>query len=238
MVDVGVLYRFRVKPEDDQKTEQIMREIFDAMAAEEFPTGDVKSYALFRDPSTLGKWVLFEHFTEAGARNHAIGPLIQDPGKRHQELLIEPAERIELAPVIVHGCGEKISGTPMQGSRPDDKRPPAGVVFEFRVAPENDLKVEGVMRRIFDVMAEDEYSTGDVITYTLYRDPGDVGHWYMFEYFTAAGSENHATGEKIYGPGMEQQRMLTEPHKRDLLDPVIVKGCGEPIASTSATKPA
>jgi quinol monooxygenase YgiN len=236
MADVGVLYGFRVKPEDDQKAEKIMREIFDAMAAEEFPTGDVKSYALFRDASTPGKWVLFEHFTDAGARKHGTGPLIHGPGTRHQELLIEPYERIVLDPVIVHGCGEKISGTPEHGSRPDDKRANVGVVFEYRVAPEDDVKAEDVMREIFGVMAEDEYPTGDVITYTLYRDPAELGHWYMFEYFTAAGSDNHATGKKIYGPGMQHQKMLIEPHKRALLDPVIVKGCGESITNSSTTK--
>lgn len=236
MADVGVIYRFRVAPENDQKAEAIMREIYDAMAAEEFPTGDVVTYSLFRDPSEPGKWVLFEHFTEEGGRKHGLGPLIYGPGIRHQELLIEPYQRLVLDPVIVHGCGEKIANAPAAGSRPDDKRPNVGVVYSFRVAPENDQEVETIMREIFGIMAEEEYPTGDVFTYTLYRDPAELGRWYMFEYFTAAGSENHATCERIFPPGRRQLALMTEPYSRVLLDPVIVMGCGEPIPGSPAAR--
>jgi hypothetical protein len=143
-----------------------------------------------------------------------------------------------LDPVIVHGCGEKIAYAPSTGSRPDDPRPNVGVVYSFRVAPENDQEVEAIMREIFGIMADEEYPTGDVFTYTLYRDPAELGRWYMFEYFTAVGSENHATCERIFPPGRRQLALTTEPYSRVLLDPVIVMGCGEPIAGSPAARAA
>lgn len=108
MDHVGVMFSFRVDPKDDAKAEEIMRGIFDAMAVEEFPSGDVITYTLFRDPSQPGKWVMFEYFTEAGSERHSVGPLMMERGTKLVELMTEPYERVLLDPVIALGCGETI----------------------------------------------------------------------------------------------------------------------------------
>jgi quinol monooxygenase YgiN len=108
MAHVGVVFSFRVAPKDDEKVEPIMREIFDAMAVEEFPTGAVLTYTLFRDPAIPGKWMMFEYFTKEGSDRHSAGPLMMKRGTRLVELMIEPYERILLDPVIALGCGEPI----------------------------------------------------------------------------------------------------------------------------------
>ncbi len=108
MAHVGVVFSFRVAPKDDAVVEGIMREIFDAMALEEFPSGDVLTYTLFRDPAEPGKWVMFEYFTQAGSERHSAGPLMLERGRRLVERMIGPYERILLDPVIALGCGEPI----------------------------------------------------------------------------------------------------------------------------------
>jgi quinol monooxygenase YgiN len=227
MSDVGVFFKFRVAPESDQKVEVIMQEIFDAMAVEEFPTGDVKTYTVYRDPKAPGLWYMFELFTAKGSENHAIGPLIYKPGMAQQALMLEPYERTLLDPVIVHGCGEPIPGAPPLPER--DEKTDVGAIYTFKVAPENDQKIEQIMRDIFDAMAVEEYPTGNVITYTLFRDPSELGRWAMFEHFTAKGAADHATGPMIFKIGTEQLQYLVEPYFRVVLEPVIVLGCGKPI---------
>jgi len=109
MSNVGVFFKFRVAPKDDAKVEPVMREIFDAVTKEEFPTGNVITYTLFRDPGTIGTWYMFEYFTAKGSELHAAGPLVMERGGKLVELMVEPYERVLLSPVIVHGCGEPIS---------------------------------------------------------------------------------------------------------------------------------
>lgn len=113
MNDVGVLFTFRVMPDEatDNETVEAMRAIFDAMAVEEFPTGDVKAYAVYRDRSDPGKWVMFEHFTARGSENHAKGPLMQEAGQRLAKLFMTPYERLLLDPILFVGCGEPIAGS-------------------------------------------------------------------------------------------------------------------------------
>lgn len=106
-----------------------------------------------------------------------------------------------------------------------------GVYFTFRVAPENDAKVEEVMTEIFEAMKKEEYPSGDVITYTLFRDPTEVGKWAMFELFTQKGSDNHSPpNTQVFDIGRDRLvPMMLEPYTRVLLNPVIVHGCGEPL---------
>lgn len=111
MSNVGVLFKFRVAPRDDAKVEPAMKSIFEAVAKEEYPTGNVITYTLFRDPGTIGSWYMFELFTAEGSRQHSAGPLVMERGQKLVELMIEPYERILLDPVIVHGCGEPIPTT-------------------------------------------------------------------------------------------------------------------------------
>jgi len=121
--DVGVLFTFRVMPDpaSDRETEEAMGGIFDAMASEEFPSGDVKAYAAFRDRADPGKWVMFEHFTAKGSVNHAKGPLMQQAGQRLSKLFMTPPARVLLDPVLFVGCGEPITGersAPAAAARP------------------------------------------------------------------------------------------------------------------------
>jgi quinol monooxygenase YgiN len=113
VADVGVLFTFRVKPgpESDRLTVEAMRGIFDAMAVEEFPSGDVKAYAVFRDRADPGKWVMFEHFSERGSEHHAKGPLMREAGRRLSGLFMTPYERLLLEPVLFEGCGKSIVGS-------------------------------------------------------------------------------------------------------------------------------
>jgi len=231
--DVGAVFRFRVAPEDDAKIEGLMRDIFDAMAIEEFPTGEVITYTAYRDPAIPGQWYMFEHFTAKGAAAHAdpaTSPRILIPGRKQLELMIDTYDRSELEPVIVHGCGELIPGAPPPpASR--DRSADVGAVYKFKVAPENDKRTEQIFRDLFAAMGDEEYPTGDVITYTIYRDPAELGRWVMFEHFTAKGAANHATetSPRIQKLGQEHLTLLLEPYERVVLEPFIVYGCGEPI---------
>lgn len=105
---VGAIFTFRIRPEDDAAMEQIMRDIFDAMAAEEFPTGQVDTYTAYRDPADPGRWYMFEQFSDKGAAVHAKGPLVYPAGQRLAAMCIEPYQRTVLSPVLTSGCGEPI----------------------------------------------------------------------------------------------------------------------------------
>ncbi len=111
--DVGVLFTFRVMPdpESDREVVEAVRGIFEAMAVEEFPSGEVKAYAALRDRADPGKWVMFEHFTGRGSELHARGPLMQEAGRRLAKLFVTPPERLVLEPVLFVGCGEPIGGS-------------------------------------------------------------------------------------------------------------------------------
>jgi quinol monooxygenase YgiN len=227
-----------VAPEDDAKIEAIMHDIFAAMAVEEFPTGEVVTYTAYRNPAAPGQWYMFEHFTAKGAAAHAdpvTSPLILVAGHKQLALMTEPYERYELEPVIVHGCGAPIPGAPPpQASR--DSATDVGAIYRFKVAPENDTRTERIFRDLFDAMAAEEYGTGNVITYTIYRDPGEPGRWVMFEHFTAQGAADHAaeTSPRVRELGHEHLSLLLEPYERVVLKPFIVYGCGEPIPGSPA----
>jgi quinol monooxygenase YgiN len=229
---VGVVFKFRIDPENNDKMDMILQENFGAVAAEEYPSGDVKTYTVYRDKSIPGQWWMFKLFTEKVPADHAAGPPIYEPARALQALMLEPFERMLLDPVIIHGCGERIPGVAPLPKR--DEKTDVGVIYTFKVAPENDEKIEQIMRDIFDAMAEEEYPTGEVISYTLFRDPSEVGKWAMFEHFTAEGSAVHATGPKIFKIGTEQLTYLVEPYCRVELDPVIVHGCGKPVPGSPA----
>ena len=227
MGGVGIVSRLKVAAGDDKAFEGVMRDLVSALEAEEFPGGGLTAYAVYREPNEPGRWYVYGHFTDEGFATHGAGPLVQKAGAALTGMLIEPYEQTRLDPVIIHGCGEAVPKTP---GRPAGADPATdvGVVYGFRVKPEDDQTVEGIMREIFDIMAIEEYPTGDVVTYTLYRDPAEKGRWVMFEHFTAKGSADHATGKLIYEPGMRQLNLTTEPYTRILLTPVVVRGCGEP----------
>lgn len=243
MSGVGIMYGFRVGPDDDAKAEALAREILTAMEAEEFPTGDVSTFALYRDPPNPGRWYLFESLTEAAAKRDPtnigkfkmfqpftqgnVSDRIRVPAQKLADLMAERAWRSVLQPVLVHGCGELVPGAT---SRKPDASTDVGAYYKFRVAPKDDAKVEQIMRDIFVAMEKFEYPTNEVMSYTLYRDPAEVGSWAMYEHFTARGAAQHASSSEIIRLGYEQLDLMIAPYERYVLEPVIVRGCGEKIS--------
>ena len=106
-----------------------------------------------------------------------------------------------------------------------------GWLFTIRVDPADDDKVEGLLGEIFDAMEKEEFPGGGVITYTAYRDPNEPGKWVMFEHFTDEGSDRHAKGPLVRDPGGRLMKLLIAPRERVQLEPVILRGCGEPIVT-------
>jgi hypothetical protein len=108
MVDVGCVFRFEVDPGDDEVTADAMRATFDAMGAEEFPSGEVRTYTAYQDGSRPGRWFMFELFSEHGSRVHASGPLVRSAGAEMMSRLTGPYGRTLLEPVLFAGCGGPI----------------------------------------------------------------------------------------------------------------------------------
>jgi quinol monooxygenase YgiN len=118
---VGAIFTFRARPEDDAVVEETLRDIFRTMAVEEFPTGDVDTYTVYRDPADPGRWVMFEQFSDEGAAFHAKvahSPTMYEAGQRLAALCIEPYERVVLTPFLTAGCGESINIVRTNGERP------------------------------------------------------------------------------------------------------------------------
>ena len=104
-------------------------------------------------------------------------------------------------------------------------------IFTFWVDPDNDAKTEQVIREIFETMAEEEFPSGGVVTYTAYRVPTEPGKWVMFEHFTQEGSDQHAKKSKMREVGAKLTDLMIKPYTRMALQPVMIKGCGEPIVA-------
>lgn len=242
MSEIGILYSFRVPTGEDAKVEALLREIVDILAEEEFPSGAIKAFAAYRDPANPGKWYVFQALTEEAAErnftnigkfkmldpNPQLGPVSQrlhGPATQIAELTAERAWRQVLNPVFVHGVGELV---PAATARKPDLPSDVGAYFKFRIAPEHDAMMERLMLDLVDVMKTDEYPLNGVITYTLYRHATEAGAWVMFEHFTKEGAARHATSSGIYMLGFEQLDKMIAPYERYVLEPVIVKGCGEP----------
>ncbi len=105
MGDVGCVFGFEVDPRDGRGTEEAMRAIFDAMAVEEFPSGEVRTYTVYRDGGRPGRWLMFEEFSGVGSEAHASGPLMQRAGRELTSHFVAPFSRSLLEPVFVAGCG-------------------------------------------------------------------------------------------------------------------------------------
>lgn len=232
MSEFGIIIQYNTAPRNDEKLESAINVLIDAMAEEEFGSGGVMSYAFYKVPHITGSWYSFAQYTASGLAAHGKGAKVGTALSQVESLLCEPASELKLDPVIIKGCGERIPTAP---PRPADANPAedVGVVYSFRVEPGQDDVLEEVMRRVFKVVERAEISTGNVLTYNLYRDPSGEGKWVMFEHFTAKGSANHATDPEIFGPGLEHVAMLPEPFSRVVLNPFRVYGCGEPLPSTT-----
>lgn len=107
--DVGVLFDFIVDTKDDSHAEAIMREIFGKVAKYEVPTGNVRTYALYRDIAVPGRWFMFEHFTAKGSALHAANPDVMASGSKSAALMTGPYGRTMMVPANVNGCGEPLT---------------------------------------------------------------------------------------------------------------------------------
>lgn len=219
MSDVGVMYIFRVAPEDAQRAEEDLHKLFAIMATEEFPTGDVKAYSVYRKRGEPGHFYWFEHFTEKGAADHS-GPILRAAGRKHMQLMIEPFQRMILTPVLVEGCGAPIAGhTPSQGENE------GGAVFlrywDKDVAEEN---VEALRKALLTELVPD----AGVETVGFYKDKGVVGQYCVFAHFADQGArkyDNGAGGLTSAWP----QALIDRLYEQVWLDPVIIRGCGRSI---------
>jgi quinol monooxygenase YgiN len=243
MSDVGIMFTFRVATSEDGNAEALLRQIYDAMK-EEFQSGAVKTFAAYRDPPNPGKWYVFQSLTkDAAERNFTnigkwkmledystpgdVPAKVKAPAEKLAALMAERPWRHLLEPVSVHGCGELVPNATL---RKPDSATDVGAFYTYRVAPKDDAAMEKSMLSLIEVMKTDEYPTNDVMSYTLYRNTLEPGAWAMYEHFTQEGAATHATTPGIYLLGHEQLDMMIAPYERYVLDPVIVKGCGEPIS--------
>ena len=104
-LDGDVAWRFTVRttPGREDGYEDLGDDIYAAMAKEEFPTGNVKTYCTLRPVGDPGRYVMFEHFTAAGSAKHAKGPNVIGPGARQMRTLVPPFERLRYEPVTAIG---------------------------------------------------------------------------------------------------------------------------------------
>ena len=102
------------------------------------------------------------------------------------------------------------------------------MVFTFQVHPLDSEKAELAMVDIFAAMEKEEFPTGDVKTYTVHR-LDTPGRYVMYEYFTAAGSERHASGALMQEAGHKLSALFMTPYVRLMMEPVLAVGVGEPI---------
>ena len=101
--DVGWRYTVRARPGLGDSYEDLGDEIYAGMTAEEFPTGNVKTYCTHRVVGDPGRYVMFEHFTATGSARHAKGPKVIGPGHRQNRTLVPPFERLRYEPVSAIG---------------------------------------------------------------------------------------------------------------------------------------
>ncbi len=131
--------------------------------------------------------------------------------------MITPFERVRLDPVARGLWG---AAKPVGGDLSGDE----AWRFTVRVAPEDAARADDVFERIMVAMAHDEFSSGEVKSYTAFRAYGDVGRYIMYEHFTAKGSARHATGEELPAVGREQLELLITPFERLQLEPFVAFG--------------
>jgi quinol monooxygenase YgiN len=105
--DIAVVFTLQVHPQDSEKAEVAIADIFAAMEREEFPSGDVKTYTAHR-LDTRGRFVMYEYFTAAGSKRHASGPLMREAGRKLSALFLTPYVRLMMEPVLAVGVGEPI----------------------------------------------------------------------------------------------------------------------------------
>ena len=224
--DVGCVFTFWVDETNMDATDSAMTDIFNAMEQEEFSTGNVKTYTVHRVVDEPGTYIMYEYFTAAGSERHSAGPLMMKAGAQLTSLMVKPYDRVVMEPFHAAGIGE-----PIAGYRDPNFKPSANdvaVVFTFQAHPLEAEKAELAMADIFAAMEQEEFPTGDVKTYTVHRSDGP-GRYIMYEYFTAAGSERHASGPLMQEAGHKLAAQFITPYVRLMMEPVLAVGVGEPI---------
>jgi quinol monooxygenase YgiN len=112
-----------------------------------------------------------------------------------------------------------------------------GWIYTFWTDPDDDAEILGLMDEIFEAMEEEEFPSGDVLTYTLYRVADEPGKWVMFEHFTQEGSDRHAKGTRVPEIGLRKVEKMTQPYTRTKLEPVLLRGIGTPLAEPTRRLP-
>lgn len=118
-LDGDVAWRFtvRTKPGLEDSYEDLGDDIYAAMAEEEFPTGNVKTYCTLRVVGDPGRYVMFEHFTATGSAMHAKGTNVIRPGARQLRTLVPPFERLRYEPVAAIGVAHANYGSTAPAAR-------------------------------------------------------------------------------------------------------------------------
>ena len=104
-------FTVRTRPGAEAHYEDLSDEIYAAMADDEFPTGNVKTYCTLRVVGDPGRYVMFEHFTAAGSAGHAKTAAVTGPGAQQLRLLAPPFERLRYEPVSALGTGHSQYGS-------------------------------------------------------------------------------------------------------------------------------
>jgi quinol monooxygenase YgiN len=224
------MFTFWVDQEKTAATDRAMASIFAAMEQEEFPTGDVKTYTVHRVIGESGTYIMYEYFTAKGSENHSTGPLMMQAGAELTSLMNRPYDRVLMEPFQTAGVGEAIAEYHDADFTPSAND--VAVLFIFQVHPLETEKVPAVIAEIFDAMQEEEFPTGGVKTYIVHR-LDTPGRFVMYEYFTAAGSERHASGPLMQAAGKKLADLFMTPYVRLMMEPVLAVGVGEPIKAGS-----
>lgn len=230
MPEMGVITVYETPPRNIAQMSDAIAALAQAIREEEFERGSLATSAFYRVPKNRSVWYSFMHFTERGWTAFGCGPKVQAAQARVDAQLCGPAHRQLLEPVIVWGSGSAIANS---GPRPPGAAPETdvGAVYSMIVEPRDSHEAGRIMLRIFDEVMRHEIPTGDVRTYSLYKDMNVPGRWVMFEHFTAQGEIDHAAHPDVMKGGIEVSALMTRPYSRQVLVPLDVSGCGEPLTA-------
>lgn len=227
MADVAYLMTFRVPPQNVFQTEVALIKLHYAIGEEEYPDGGVEVFAIHRVSGDPGAYQIYEQYTKTGASRHGQGPLVREAWDSVLARMVEPFERVLLDPLGLYGLKKDV-GCDIIGDE--------CWRYTVRVAAHDAGALEVIFDEIMDAMEIDEFSTGEVKTYTAHRIAGDVGRYVMYEHFTGLGSSRHATGPTLPGVGGRQLKLLVTPFERVQLEPLSALGTKHARFGKSAPK--
>jgi quinol monooxygenase YgiN len=224
---LAYLIMLRVAPQNAYQTEIELKTLAAAVASEELASGDLQVFTALRVPDDPGAYHVYGQLKRSARDRHLAGPLAAEALQWVQPHLIAPYERVEFEPIALWGADVAL-GSPLDGD----------VAWRFTVRTKPGLQdsYEDLGDHIYAGMADDEFPTGNVKTYSTLRVVGDPGRYVMFEHFTASGSAKHAKGPNVMGPGARQMRTLVPPFERLRYEPVTAIGVAH--AHFGATAPA